>query len=119
MSAIVYLYHSISIDLESSRSCNSTTLQAYSYDPGLLYLLTNQSTISFQSLLELLLLPCSVPNFFEYQTNRTSNIEHRTSNIERRTSNVEHRKSNIEPSIRISPTDERTDQSNQKLGTSK
>src|SRR6266702_7628604 len=29
MSAIVYLYHSISIDLESSRSYNSITLQAY------------------------------------------------------------------------------------------
>src|SRR6266705_4978669 len=48
MSAIVYLYHSISIDLESSRSCKPTTQQAYSYDPGSHYLLTNQFTISFQ-----------------------------------------------------------------------
>src|SRR6266702_1828341 len=27
----MYLYHFISIDLKSSRSCNSTTLQAYSF----------------------------------------------------------------------------------------
>jgi hypothetical protein len=29
----MYLYHSISIDLELSRSCNSTHCKAYSYNP--------------------------------------------------------------------------------------
>src|SRR6266568_4398743 len=99
----MYLYHLISIDLKSSRSCNSTTLQAYSYEPGshyrialpadqsigshylLHHLLSSQSTASFKKSLLLPPLQClkllHLPN--------QSNIEHRTSKVEHRTSNIE------------------------------
>ena len=54
------------------------------------------------------------------RSNRTSNIENRTSKIEHQKSNIENRKSNIDQTKRTtSPTDDRTDQSNQKFGTSK
>jgi hypothetical protein len=83
----MYLYHFISIDLESSRSCNSTHCKAYSYEPGSHYLLSHQFTTSFKKPSQLQLPPCSVSSFFIYQTDGRLNIDriehqlHRTSII--------------------------------------
>ena len=108
-SIFMYIYHLFSIVLQSSCSCNSSHCKAYSYKPGLPTVL--HLIFTFSAYWAINLLPhsrshyffhlCSVSSFFKYQIK--SKIEHRTS---------------IKPSVRTSPTDERTDQSNQKFGTS-
>ena len=75
----VYIAYLISIDLESSRSFNSSHCKAYSYDPGLHHLLTNQILPHLRSHYFYYL--CSVLSFFTYQTNGRSsstNVPERT-----------------------------------------
>src|SRR6266436_8620047 len=75
----MYIYHLISIDLQSSRLFNSPTLHCYSYEPGSHYLLSNQSTYCTVNLLphsrsHYFYHLCSVSSFFTYQTNGRSTL---------------------------------------------
>ena len=62
----MYLYHFIFIDLESSRLCNFIYCKAYSYEPGLpylLYQLLSNSHLRSHYFYRI----CSVSSFFKYQ----------------------------------------------------
>ena len=78
----MYLYHLISIDLESSRSCNSSHCKAYTYEPGLHCLLHQVKQSSFKKSL----LPPHLQCLELLQIPNQSNIEHRTSVA----SNIDH-----------------------------
>ena len=124
-STFMYLYHFISIDLESSRSCNSTHCKAYSYEPGLHYLLNTWivpldcTTCWTPGSHHWIALPAKPSIYYLIQevttsstfavsrasssTKRTDdwtsivlNIEYRILNIKYRTSNIKYRTSNIE-----------------------
>ena len=83
----------LELHLQSSRSFNSSHCKAYSYEPGSHHLLTNQSTTLFK---KSLLLPLQCLELLHLLNERT-----------------------IDPSWRTYPTNERTDESNQKFETSK
>jgi len=88
-STFIYIFHFMSIDLQSSRSFFSSHYKAYSYEPGSHYLLSNQSTCCTINLLPRLrshyffhlckylkLLYLLNGRTIEHQSNQTSNINH-------------------------------------------
>ena len=101
----LYIVYLISIDLESSRSFNSSHCKAYSYGPGSHHLLTNQSTTSFKK--SILLPPLQV--FWASSGYLSCTRDYLQISNER----------TIDADGRSNPTDERTDESNQSFGTLK